>query len=82
MLQKDVFEVYKGMFDLGEIDIWFANGYNSVRVRYANAREVVFTYMSELDWRLESLNSHIMSMRMPKRVMRGDYRKRRQCFDS
>jgi hypothetical protein len=77
MLHKDVFEIYKGMFDLGMIDVWFANGYNSVRVRYANAREVAFTCMNELDWKLESLDSNIMSMSIPKKMTKGDYKKRR-----
>jgi hypothetical protein len=77
MLQKDVFEIYNSMFDLGEIDVWFANGYNSVRVRYVNTRESVFTYINEQDWKLESLDSHIMSMSIPKKITKSDYKKRR-----
>ena len=75
MLQKNVFEMYNRIFDLGEIDIWFANGYNSVRVRFVNGKEVVFTYMSDLDWKLETLDAHIMSMSKPNKGTKKSLRK-------
>jgi hypothetical protein len=62
MLHKDVYEIYKLTFDLGEIDTWWQNGYNSIRVRYENKREVIFTYENTTSWRLETVNKFIESM--------------------
>ena len=72
MLQKDVLEIYKSMFDLGEIDVWFANGFNSVRVRYVDNKEVVFTYRTDLDWKLETLDSFILSIGKAKKMTKKE----------
>lgn len=63
MLQTNVFEIYKSIFDLGAIDVWFSNGYNSIRIRYRNKKEVIFTYMSDANWKLETLDMFIESIK-------------------
>lgn len=64
MLQKKVFEIYKKLFIFNEevIDTWFQNGYNSVRIRFTNKKEVVFTYHDDTNWRLEPVEKFIESM--------------------
>jgi len=65
MLQKKVFEIYKKLFIFDEsvIDTWFQNGYNSVRIRFTGGREIVFTYHSDTNWRLEPIETFIDSMK-------------------
>jgi Txe/YoeB family toxin of Txe-Axe toxin-antitoxin module len=45
-----------GMFSVNteEPFTWFPNGYNSIRIRYENRNEFVFTYHDDKKWRLET----------------------------
>lgn len=43
----------------GDIDLWFQNGKHSIRVRLKDRRELIFTYHSDSDWRLQTLKNHI-----------------------
>ena len=76
MLHEEVLKAYKSIFDLGEIDVWFANGYNSVRIRFINNEELVFSYTNMLDWKLETLDNHIMTMGKPNKQTKKDMKKR------
>lgn len=64
MLQKKVFEIYKKMFSVSDevVDSWVANGYNSIRIRFKNKKELVFTYKNKSRWRLESRENFIDSI--------------------
>ena len=62
-------EVYK-QFELhcpdyaGEkVDVWFLNGKNSIRVRLKDKRVFVFTYNSPSDWKFETVDSFLKSMK-------------------
>lgn len=50
------------------IDCWFPNGKDRVRVRLRNRTELVFTFHDEKDWRLETVASFI------DRTMKGENR--------
>lgn len=39
------------------IDCWFPNGKGSVRVRMQDRTEMIYTYIGEYNWRLETVHS-------------------------
>ena len=55
---KDKFDEIATIFCDGEIDIWFTNGKNCIRVRYTNGQEVIFSYNSKTDWTIETANNY------------------------
>ena len=42
--------------------MWFPNGRNSIRIRDINKHELIFTYYSDADWRLETVNEFLKNM--------------------
>lgn len=64
MSHKDVLEQFNSIFpSYAEHMIeWFPNGNSSVRVRLEHGRDYAFTYHSELNWKLETIDSFIRSM--------------------
>lgn len=49
------------------MDKWFPNGKNSIRVRQANGREFIFTYNNQNDWRLETIKSFLNNAKGERR---------------
>ena len=62
MNHKDVFKAFQSIFSIGTVDTWWQNGYNSVRIRFENRKEVVFTYEHDTKWKLETLESFLDKM--------------------
>lgn len=65
MTHNNVLLKFKVLFPqyAGPMTEWFPNGKNSIRVRYSKTRpDVIFTYNSTKDWRLETIDSFIKSM--------------------
>ena len=60
MSNKDIFMVFKDMFPfyIPDVQMWFPNGKNSIRVRMDNNSERMFTYNNDKDWRLETAKSY------------------------
>lgn len=56
MSHHEVMKKFKELFCIEEreIDTWFQNGKNSIRVRNKNKVEFVFTYENDHDWCLET----------------------------
>lgn len=69
MLQEEVYKNFKSMFPQIEKDVerWFPNGMNSIRVRKTNGHEFIFTYNEKIDWCFETVGSFI-------KHMKGDYK--------
>lgn len=42
---------------------WFPNGKNSIRVRFANNEDFIFTYNGEQNWCYETVDSYIVRMK-------------------
>lgn len=64
MVHTDVykwFALYFPDYAGDKVDKWFPNGKNSIRVRQTNGQEFIFTYNSQNDWRLETVNSFLSS---------------------
>ena len=61
MLHTEVFDKFKEISHIKDesIECWFPNGRNSVRVRLRSRIELVLTYWSQLNWKLETLNSFV-----------------------
>lgn len=57
------FELYFPEYAGSKVDMWFANGKNSIRVRQTNGEEFVFTYDGKQDWKLETVKSFLKNMR-------------------
>lgn len=53
------FELYFPNYTGGNVEIWFPNGKNSIRVRQTNKQEFIFTYNGKDDWRFETAKSFI-----------------------
>ncbi len=53
------FELYFPNYAGGNVEIWFPNGKNSIRVRQTNKQEFIFTYNRKDDWRFETAKSFI-----------------------
>lgn len=65
MSHKVVYEKFKELFNIEECDVdtWFQNGKNSIRVRNVNKVVFVFSYEDDRDWCLETEASYINKMR-------------------
>ena len=44
------------------LDCWFPNGKGSIRVRFKDRRELVFTYSSPRKWRIETVDSFVENL--------------------
>lgn len=65
MLHNDVylcFKVHLPQLSKNVVD-WFQNGRNSIRVRMDYMQDYIFTYCSEHDWCLETIDSYIKKMK-------------------
>ena len=49
------------------IDVWFPNGRSSIRIRFKNHYEIVYTYNSQNDWSVETVDSYMKRMGMESR---------------
>lgn len=66
MVHTDIYNWFALYFPnyVGErVDKWFPNGKNSIRVRQTNGQEFIFTYNSQKDWRFETINSFLSSVK-------------------
>lgn len=46
-----------------KIEEWFPNGKNSIRVRFEDQEEYVFTYYGDNDWSLETVGCFIRRLK-------------------
>ena len=61
MTHSEIMRIYRDVFPhttFGRAYSWCQNGFNSVRVSYANGNEVVFTYNEHGTWILESMYNY------------------------
>lgn len=63
------FELYFPQYAGENIEIWFPNDRNSIRVRQTNKQEFIFTYNGKDDWRFETIKSFIKG-RKGEKVMK------------
>ena len=47
-----------------DVECWFPNGKNSVRVRSRCYGEFIFTYKNKKEWRMESVDSYLNSIKV------------------
>jgi hypothetical protein len=61
MLHNELFDMFKRIAKIPDenIDCWFPNGKDSVRVRLVGGLELVLTYKSMTMWRLETVDSFL-----------------------
>lgn len=70
MVHTDVykwFALYFPNYAGGNVDKWFLNGRNSIRVRQTNGQEFIFTYNGQKDWRFETIDSFLNEAKGGKR---------------
>lgn len=66
MTHNDVykwFELYFPAYSGDNVDVWFSNGKNSIRVRQTNGQEFIFTYNGKDDWKFETVKSFLNTMK-------------------
>lgn len=51
-----------------DVETWFPNGRNSIRIRLHDLREFIFTYNDEKDWCFETKESFIKRLKGEKRM--------------
>lgn len=69
MMHQDIYKQFELCFpDYGKnIEMWFPNGRNSVRIRQVNKQEFIFTYNGQDDWKFETVKSFLDGMKGAKR---------------
>ena len=51
---------YRSMEHLhDQIDTWFPNGKSSIRIRFKDLREIIFTYNEYNNWSIETVDSYL-----------------------
>ncbi len=66
MVHEDVykkFELYFPIFAGENVDTWFTNGKNCIRVRLKNGQSLIFSYGGKNEWRLETTKSFLKNGR-------------------
>ncbi len=61
MLDREILKIFNSYFPQhgGEnIDTWFLNGKNSIRIRNKNGKEFIFTFNNDNDWGFTSINNY------------------------
>lgn len=54
------FELYfKQYSGVNNVEVWFPNGKNSIRIRQKNKQEYIFTYTNPKEWKLETKDSFL-----------------------
>lgn len=68
MVHTKVFEQFKQLFPeyLEMLSIWFPSGKNAIRVRKLDGKEFIFTFNGSNNWRFETVDSYIKSMKGAK----------------
>ena len=61
MVHNDILKIYKSYFpeESSNIEAWFPNGKNSIRVRMKNRTEFVCTLNGKNNWRYDTIDSFI-----------------------
>ena len=57
LTHKAILEIFGKKFPLMQVVQWWKKGEKSIRLRFSNGEDLVFTHASETDWRLETLLS-------------------------
>lgn len=55
------FELSCPIISSGDIENWYPNGKDSIRLRFSNGRQLIFTYYGKEAWRLETIDSFIIN---------------------
>lgn len=68
MTHPEVFKQFTKDFPhyMGMISAWFPNGKNSIRLRRTEGDDVIFTYNSDRDWCLETVDHFIEHLKRRK----------------
>ena len=64
MLHTDVISSYSELFPerCKDIDTWLMNGYNSVRLKFKDGDERIFTFYNNKNWKIETVDSFIETL--------------------
>lgn len=65
MTHKDVYEHFKVIMPeyANNLSEWFPSGKNAIRIRFKLGREFIFTCNDPKNWRFETIDSFIKSMK-------------------
>lgn len=70
MIHKEVykqFEFYLPLF-AQNVEVWFPNGKNSIRVRQTDKREFIFTYDGQRRWIFETVENFLNRMKGERKM--------------
>ena len=61
MVHTDIFKKFKQFSKMKDDSVkeWFPNGKDSIRVRFIDEKEIVFTFKAHDNWRFETVESFI-----------------------
>lgn len=65
MSHEVIYNIFKRMMPIygDKVIMWFPNGYSSIRIRLSTKEEYIFTYSSDRNWRFETVDNYISSMK-------------------
>lgn len=65
MRYQYIYEKFEEMFNklAQEADEWYNHGENCIRISFPDRGDYIFTYNGDGDWRLETMRSHLISMK-------------------
>lgn len=68
MTHNEVLKLFESSFPFykSNIETWFPNGRNCIRVRQTNKQEIIFMFNNSKDWKLETVDSFIKSLKEKK----------------
>lgn len=63
MLHNELFDIFKLITHIPkeQIEAWYPNGLDSIRVKLVSGKTVVLTYKSHNYWKIETLDSFLDS---------------------
>ena len=66
MAHVDVFKMFESYFSnyAGDnVETWFMNGKNCIRIRLKDKRQFIFTFNDSKDWKLESAERYLKELK-------------------
>lgn len=75
-----IFKKFKRIIgSLNKLEDWFPNGKNSIRVRLISGSDFIFTYNSDDDWSVETVESYLRKLRGGHKMNVGLHDNSNEC---
>lgn len=64
MTHKEVYKEFERLFPqlFEHAEVWFPTGRHCIRVKMVDKSEIIFTFVKDADWRLETVSSFVKGL--------------------